>query len=117
MALTHWKWRIVIALVIIALGLFLFCPKAFSQDPVRGEYLAKSWCISCHNIDPGDMTLRSEVVPSFASIAARSETNQSSLEAFLRSKHPRMPVGEITPKEIRDVASFIVSLKPKRGIK
>lgn len=79
MALTHWKWRIVIALVIIALGLFLFCPKAFSQDPVRGEYLAKSWCISCHNIDPGDMTLRSEVVPSFASIAARSETNQSSL--------------------------------------
>ena len=117
MALAHWKWRIVVALVIIALGLFLFCPKAFSQDVVRGEYLAKTWCISCHNVDPGDMTLRSEGAPSFASIAVRPETNQSWLEAFLHSKHPRMPIGETTPTEIRDVASFIVSMKPKRDSK
>lgn len=113
MTLPGFQWRIVIALAVAALVLFLFCPKAFSQDVGRGERLAKTWCVSCHSVDPHGSELRNDSVPAFSVIAARPESTQSSLEGFLRSKHPRMPAYGLRQKEIRDVTAYIMSLKPK----
>ena len=107
-----WGWRIVIALVVFALAMFLFCPKARAQDVRRGEQLAKTWCANCHNVDSTAPELRNDAVPSFAAISLRPDTNQKSLEEFLRSKHPRMPAYGLKQMEIRDVAAYIVSLNP-----
>ena len=110
--LPSWGWRIVIALVVFAIAMFLFCPKAFSQDTGRGEQLAKTWCASCHGIESKGSALRNDAVPSLAAISMRPDSNQESLESFLRSKHPRMPAYGLKQTEIRDVAAYIVSLNP-----
>ena len=106
-------WRIVIALSVVAAVLFLFCPKAFSQDVMRGERLAKTWCVNCHNIYVEKSQLRNDAVPALSTIAARPENTQSALENFLHSKHPRMPAYGLRQKEIRDVVAYIMSLSPK----
>jgi mono/diheme cytochrome c family protein len=110
--LPSWGWRIVIALVVFAIAMFLFGPKAFSQDTGRGEQLAKTWCVSCHSIDSKGTALRNDAVPSLAAISMRPDTSQKSLESFLQSKHPRMPAYSLKQKETRDVAAYIVSLNP-----
>jgi mono/diheme cytochrome c family protein len=110
--LPRWGSRVVIGLIIFALAMILFGSKASSQDSGRGERLAKTWCVSCHNIDSNGAELRNDTVPSFAAISKRPETSQKSLESFLRSKHPRMPAYGLKQQEIRDVVAYIVSLNP-----
>ena len=103
--------RIALALLVIILGMLLFCPKAHSQDVHRGERLAKTWCVSCHHVDSNGPELRNEAVPSFSSIANDLTNSQRSLETYLNSSHPRMPAYGITRAQVRDLAAYIMSLR------
>jgi mono/diheme cytochrome c family protein len=105
------NWRNVIVFIVPLLGMFPFCPKAFSQDLRHGEQVAKLWCASCHSVNAAGPVLRNEAVPSFFSIAGDSATSQASLEKFLNSSHPRMPAYGLTRKDVRDVAAYILSLR------
>ena len=107
--------RIALALLVIALGMVLFCPKARSQDVRHGERLAKTWCVSCHSVDINGAELRNEAVPSFSSIANDLTNSQRSLETYLNSSHPRMPAYGITRAEVRDLAAYIMSLRTAGG--
>ena len=107
--------RIALALLVIILGMVLFCPKARSQDVRHGEQLAKTWCVSCHSVDSKGAELKNEAVPSFSSIANDLTNSQRSLETYLNSSHPRMPAYGITRAEVRDLAAYIMSLRTASG--
>lgn len=104
--------RIVTGLIVSSLALLLYSPKAFSQDVMHGEQLAKTWCAGCHTIDgaPPPQT-RTDAIPSFSAVAQMPSTTRTSLRVFLSTPHARMPDYNLTQREITDVSEYILSLK------
>ncbi len=56
-------------------------------------------------------TSGNDAVPSFSSIAQIGSITQTSLEVFLSTPHARMPDYSLTRDEIRDVSTYILSLR------
>jgi len=79
-----------------------------AQDVQMGYIVAQHSCSSCHEIEKG--SFRSDVRPSFATIASRPNTTMMSLEILLTNPHYRMP-DYLTRQEIADVSAYILSLK------
>lgn len=50
-----------------------------------------------------------------AAVAAMSSTTSISLHAFLMTPHVNMPNYRLTPQEIDDVVTYILSLRRRRG--
>jgi mono/diheme cytochrome c family protein len=73
-----------------------------------GYIVAQRSCASCHEIEKG--RFRSDLRPSFATIASRPGTTAMSLEILLTNPHYRMP-DYLTRQEIADVSAYITSLK------
>jgi cytochrome c553 len=111
--LPSFGWRVVVAMVIFPLAMFFFCPRAFSQNVRQGELSARTWCASCHNVESNGSNFPNDTIPSFVTISMRPDTSKTSLENFLRSSHPQMPIYGLRKDEIPDIVAYIVSLKPK----
>ena len=90
---------------------WLFSGKAFAQDIANGELIAKTWCAGCHRVNSGGAELQNVAVPSFHAIAQAAGTNQTSLQIFLSTPHPKMANYGLTRDEIRDVSAYILSLR------
>ena len=75
-----------------------------------GRAVAELWCASCHLVSP-DQTSAVADVPSFPSIAQRSDSEIEALEGFLADPHPPMPDLSLTRNEIRDLLAYIRSLR------
>ena len=88
---------------------------AFAQNAAAGEELAKSWCAGCHDIDSKETLPRNDVIPSFDAVARRPGTTQAGLRAFLSAPHANMPDYGLTPRQIRDLAAYILSLRKAGG--
>lgn len=101
------KWRNRLA-VSILVGLSIRAPSASAQDVQMGYIVAQRSCASCHEIEKS--RFRSDLRPSFATIASRPGTTAMSLEILLANPHYRMP-DYLTRQEIADVSAYIVSLK------
>ena len=85
--------------------------RADDVGPVAaGKNIAQTWCINCHVIAP-NQARGSDQVPSFAAIAARTTTTSDSLHAFLAQPHGKMPDFKLTPTDIDNMASYILSLR------
>lgn len=86
----------------------LLASPAVAQDVQMGYIVAQRSCSSCHDIEKGRS--RSDLRPSFATIAGRPGTSMMSLEIVLTNPHYRMP-DYLTRQEIADVSAYIISLK------
>jgi len=89
-------------------GIAALTHPALAQDVQMGYIVAQHSCNSCHEIGKG--RFRSDVRPSFATIASRPSTTMMSLEILLTNPHYRMP-DYLTRQEIADVSAYILSLK------
>lgn len=86
---------------------------ALAQDLQHGEVLARRWCASCHMVDAGAATGRSDSAPSFPAIAARPATTAQSLKARMTVQHGQMPDLSLTNAEEADLSAYILSLRKR----
>jgi hypothetical protein len=77
--------------------------KAHAKPEVMAHYHAGQW----PHFGPGLTT----EAPTFQSIAERSPEAIDALRAFLMDPHPPMPDLSLTRQEIRDLLSYIDSLR------
>jgi mono/diheme cytochrome c family protein len=79
-------------------------------DAERGEKLAERWCSTCHIVSDTQTQATTEA-PTFQSIAKQSPKAIDALAAFLMNPHPPMPDLSLTRQDIRDLLSYIESLR------
>lgn len=86
----------------------------------RGKHLAQLLCGACHVVaqDQEFPPYLKQSTPSFYEIAARPQTDERSLRAFLTSTHwdektipMRMPNPLLTPEETRALSHYILCLR------
>jgi mono/diheme cytochrome c family protein len=75
-------------------------------SPEQGRSLAKTWCASCHAVEPGGVQ-RDAPAPPFPTIAERARPEQ--LRAFLNSPHPPMPNFNLSRSQIDDIVAYLQS--------
>ncbi len=73
---------------------------------------SKLWCAHCHVVEPGSKTTAQSDVPTFQSIAERPEQTVEKSENGMLQPHPPMPDLQLSREDIRDLALYIMSLKP-----
>ena len=80
-------------------------------DVTEGRHLAGTWCINCHIITPSAQAVGSNGVPTFAAIARRPSTTETSLRTSLLRPHPAIEDLHATPEELHDLSAYILSLR------
>jgi mono/diheme cytochrome c family protein len=81
------------------------------SDPAKGQVLAARLCSNCHDVGAGPAANAKVEPPSFKSIANRPGQTPEGLAGKIIIPHPEMPVIPVTLPEIRDLVSYIVSLR------
>lgn len=93
--------------------LFLFVlgvEPALAQDVAGGKQVAQTLCRGCHDI--GNRPAPSlGLAPSFVKIANTKGMTQTSVQVFLSTSHEVMPNYSLSPKQMRDVAAYIMTLR------
>ena len=79
---------------------------AMGANPDNGSTLAKRWCAGCHVVS-AEQANRTDIAPSFASIAAKPDFNVEKIASFLLEPHPKMPNMALSPEEVMDISAFI----------
>ncbi len=100
--------RNVQVLAVVAMG--LAGSQAQAADADHGADLAKRWCATCHVVD-SSQTRASADVPTFATIASRSDFSAEKVAFFLLDPHPKMPSFPLSRTEAADIAAYISSLR------
>ncbi len=80
-------------------------------DPKNGLILARKLCSTCHLIGEPINASTPADIPSFPSIANRPNQSAEALTNWLVAPHAPMPDPDLTRKEIRDIAVYILSLR------
>jgi cytochrome c len=114
MVRSYW-FHVAIAFLIAFAALLLVRRSADGATPdsdsaSAGRKLADAWCTVCHNIEKNTAGT-SNPAPDFLAIANQPATTELSLKVFLQTSHPTMPNLVLTPAQIDDLASYIISLK------
>ena len=97
-------------LALIAASAALLASPAAAADADHGADLARRWCASCHLV-AGEQKQADADVPSFASIAHRSDFTPEKVAFFLLDPHPKMPNFPLARTEAADIAAYIGSLR------
>ena len=102
------------SLRLLVLPLLVWAGVASAQDgpgdPIAGAKLARDVCATCHIVSDTQEQATTEA-PTFQSIAERSPEAIDALAAFLMDPHPPMPDLSLTREDIRDLLSYIESLR------
>ena len=98
---------------IALLGLVASAATCWAQpaDAKRGHALAARLCAQCHRVDGASTSAVLTDVSSFAAIATRPNVSAEQLAGRIIVPHPEMPGVQLTTYEIRDIISYILSLK------
>ena len=89
-----------------------FClSPARAQDVVAGGDVARKHCSGCHEVSGRPSGILG-FAPAFVKIAGTKGMTQTSVEVFLGTPHEVMPNYVLSEREIRDVAAYIISLRP-----
>ena len=80
-------------------------------DPQKGIAFARQTCASCHAVEHGQASSPNPKAPSFDRIAATPGMTGTALNVSLHTPHRAMPDLILTKDEIRNLASYILSLK------
>jgi cytochrome c len=84
------------------------------SDPSHGRELANSLCSNCHEIEPGSKDTLATHPPTFSSIANRpGQTAEHLAASVILSPHPEMPKVALTTTQMRDIVTYIMSLRAK----
>jgi len=102
-----------------ALGLVLFLSLLASQsarteegvEVRQGRVLAQRECAACHGVTPGAPS-RAAGAPNFTAVAITPGMSPLALRVALQTPHPSMPNLVLSPDELRDIAAYIMSLRP-----
>jgi mono/diheme cytochrome c family protein len=102
--------RQVLVLVLILASAAPLATAAMAADADHGAVLAQRWCAACHLVASEQKQAVADV-PSFASIARRSDFTPEKVAFFLLDPHPKMPNFPLSRIEAADIAAYIRSLK------
>ncbi|MGI9408215.1 MAG: c-type cytochrome [Hyphomicrobiaceae bacterium] len=80
-------------------------------DPIRGRQLAERLCTNCHVVVPGNDLTVTRSGPDFQKIANRPDQTPERIAGAMIIPHPDMPTVALTMREVRDIVSYINSLK------
>jgi mono/diheme cytochrome c family protein len=81
-------------------------------DVAAGHDFAREACNACHVVEAEQRKPRRIVIgPAFREIANTRGMTATVLRVFLTTSHPKMPNLILTPEEIADVTSYILSLR------
>jgi mono/diheme cytochrome c family protein len=83
---------------------------ASAASAVRGKTLVQRECVSCHAVEPGQLSPNPKA-PTFAAVANEPSATPYSLHVFLQTTHATMPNFVIQSDDIDDIVAYIVSLK------
>lgn len=84
-----------------------------APNPANGLELAQTFCQSCHLVSPDQAGPVPDGIPSFMALAKLPGIDSSQIEAALiQPTHPLMPSPPLTAGQMKDVAAYILSLKP-----
>jgi mono/diheme cytochrome c family protein len=103
--------------VLRGLGLLacgLWAAQAHAQEPGdarAGRGVARRICAECHAIQPQQAVSPNPFAPHFEYIAGIDGMTSIALNVALQRSHLTMPNIILTPKETRDVVSYILSLR------
>lgn len=81
-----------------------------AQDIAAGRHVARTLCSGCHQVGL-EAHGRPGLAPSFAKIARTKGMTRTAIETFLSTSHEVMPNYVLDPRQIRDVAAYIESLR------
>jgi mono/diheme cytochrome c family protein len=103
-------------LVTFAVAVLLAAPAAAqssSETVAAGRSLAMRSCSACHVVSERPQQPAVDGVPSFAQIARNPDTTPDGLRTFIQAPHPPMPNFSLSRKQVDEVASYIMSLRPR----
>lgn len=100
-------WRSVTAVCLMAV--ISAAGGAEAQDEFRGKQLSKTWCVSCHIVEPGGAG--ADAAPPFAAIANDENYTHDRLQTWLADPHPPMPKLDLSRGEINAIVRYIESLR------
>ena len=80
-------------------------------DPERGHEVATRVCRACHAVDRDSSGKGEADIPSFAVIARQPWASTEYVAARIQHPHPKMPGLPLNAQEVRDVATYIMTLK------
>jgi mono/diheme cytochrome c family protein len=84
-----------------------------APDPGNGLALAQQLCQGCHLVSPRQAGPVPDGIPSFMALAARPGVDSARIEAVLiKPPHPLMPSPPLDTRQMKDVAAYILSLRP-----
>jgi mono/diheme cytochrome c family protein len=109
----RWKKRLAAALMTTAVASPAVAQSVVT-DPGRVRDIAESLCSTCHIVDASPGNVAKSDISSFFSIANRSDQSQERLAAVIIFPRPAMPKVSFTNSELRDVISYIMSLRVKK---
>jgi mono/diheme cytochrome c family protein len=84
--------------------------QSLTGDAERGGLLAERWCSTCHIVSDTQKQATTEA-PTFQSIAQSTPETIDALAVFIMDPHPPMPDLSLTREDIRDLLSYIDSLR------
>ena len=86
----------------------------FKPDPVKGYQTAQKLCTGCHVIDKGQTGTAKPGVPSFLYMANKPDQTGEKLAHSMIHPFPPMIDTHLTTHEIKDISTYILSLKPAK---
>jgi mono/diheme cytochrome c family protein len=102
-----------VRLALLTIAVAVSASSSTRADMTKGQMLAAQLCAGCHAIRPGQMSPKPDAPP-FASIVAKDSYNIFSLRSFLRTPHWTSANLSLKPDDNEAIASYIMTLQPKR---
>lgn len=101
---------------ILVLSLFVSNTSLHAQegDRAAGLQVAREACASCHAVEPGQDLSPERQAPAFDEIARVPGMTTTALTVALRTSHETMPNIMLEDRELRDVTTYIASLRRRR---
>ena len=82
---------------------------AMAADAEAGRTLARTWCGSCHIVDPGGGG--SDAARAFEAIAKDPNFTEDGIRAWLADPHPPMPNFNLSRTEVDAIIAYLERLR------
>jgi mono/diheme cytochrome c family protein len=100
-------------MIVMAAAMAVANSNGARADTWKGEMLAAQLCAGCHAVHPGQNSSNPKATP-FAAVATNPSYNIFTLRSFLRTPHWTSTNLSLKPDDNEAIASYIMSLQPRR---
>jgi mono/diheme cytochrome c family protein len=102
--------RLLLAAVILSASSGLAVAEE-AGDADRGLSYARDHCSECHAVERGETLSPNELAPTFAEVANTTGMSRLALVSFFQTPHEEMPNFIVPADDVRDLVTYILSLK------